>query len=63
MPVNLSVKNGPDALVDRLRARAERNHQSLQRELPSILESEAGDGCPPASTGVQWVHPRPPPVD
>lgn len=43
MPVNLSVKNVPDALASRLRARAERNHRSLQRELLSILESVASD--------------------
>ena len=43
MPVNLSVKNVPDELANRLRARAERNHRSLQRELLSILESVAGD--------------------
>jgi plasmid stability protein len=38
MPVNLSVKNIPDALAERLRARAAANHRSLQRELVSILE-------------------------
>ena len=30
MPVNLSVKNVPDALADRLRVRADRNRRSLQ---------------------------------
>jgi plasmid stability protein len=49
MPVNLSVKNVPDALADRLRARAERNHRSLQRELLSILETVAGERGPPPS--------------
>jgi plasmid stability protein len=50
MPVNLSVKNVPDALADRLRARAMRNHRSLQRELLSILESSvAGDRAPQPS--------------
>lgn len=39
MPVNLSVKRVPDALAERLRARAERNRRSLQRELLSILEA------------------------
>jgi plasmid stability protein len=39
MGVNLSVKNVPDALADQLRARAERNRRSLQRELLSILEA------------------------
>jgi plasmid stability protein len=38
MPVNLSIKNVPDALVRRLRERAQRHHRSLQGELVSILE-------------------------
>lgn len=37
MPVNLSVKNVPDELADRLRERAERAHRSLQGELLTIL--------------------------
>lgn len=51
MPVNLSVKNVPDALANHLRNRAERNRRSLQRELLSILESVAGDRGPPPSSG------------
>lgn len=43
MPVNLSVKNVPEALASKLRARAERNHRSLQGELMAILESAACD--------------------
>jgi len=38
MPVNLSIKNAPDDIVSRLRARAEHNHRSLQGELLAILE-------------------------
>lgn len=38
MPVNLSIKEVPDAMADRLRARAERNHRSLQGELMAIIE-------------------------
>jgi len=38
MPVNLSIKAVPDALVEKLRWRAERNHRSLQGELLTILE-------------------------
>jgi plasmid stability protein len=38
MPVNLSVKNVPDDIVSRLRARAKHNHRSLQGELLAILE-------------------------
>jgi plasmid stability protein len=39
MPVNLSIKNVPDRLADRLRERAQRAHRSLQGELMAILES------------------------
>ena len=38
MPVNLSIKNVPDDIADRLRERAERNHRSLQGELLAIIE-------------------------
>jgi plasmid stability protein len=38
MPVNLSIKNVPDGLVERLRERAKRHHRSLQGELMAILE-------------------------
>lgn len=38
MPVNLSIKNAPDAIVERLRRRAERHHRSLQGELLAIIE-------------------------
>ncbi len=41
MAVNLSIKNVPDAVADALRARAERNHRSLQGELMAILEAAA----------------------
>lgn len=47
MPVNLSVKNVPDALAERLRARAERNRRSLQRELLSILEAATDERTAP----------------
>lgn len=38
MPVNLSIKNAPDDVVRRLKARAARHHRSLQGELLAILE-------------------------
>ena len=38
MPINLSVKNAPDDVVERLRQRAQRNHRSLQGELMAIIE-------------------------
>ena len=43
MPVNLSIKEVPDATADRLRARAERNHRSLQGELMAIIERAANE--------------------
>lgn len=38
MPANLSVKNVPDELMERLRQRATRHHRSLQGELMAIIE-------------------------
>ena len=48
MPVTLSVKNVPDAVARRVRARAKRNHRSLQGELLAIVE-EAAEVSAPAS--------------
>ena len=42
MTVNLSIKNVPDALAEKLRARAEGNHRSLQGELMALLEAALG---------------------
>jgi plasmid stability protein len=39
MPVSLSIKDVPDALARALRARAVRNHRSIQGELMDILET------------------------
>jgi len=58
MAVNLSIKEVPDALADRLRARAERHHRSLQGELMAIIEQAAAEETerhasprrPPAAT-------------
>ncbi|HKY95894.1 MAG TPA: Arc family DNA-binding protein [Kiloniellales bacterium] len=45
MTVNLSIKNAPDDLVERLRRRAQANHRSLQGECLAILEAAvAGTG-------------------
>jgi plasmid stability protein len=52
VPVNLSVKNVPDGLAQRLRDRAERNRRSLQRELLSILEAAADDRPPRPQSGA-----------
>jgi antitoxin FitA len=38
MPVNLSIKNAPDDIVVRLKARAAKHHRSLQGELMAIIE-------------------------
>jgi plasmid stability protein len=38
MPVNLSIKNAPDEVVQRLKERAARHHRSLNGEVLSILE-------------------------
>ncbi len=39
MAVSLSIKEVPDALARKLRARAAANHRSLQRELMAIVEA------------------------
>jgi plasmid stability protein len=39
MGVNLSIKNVPDPLAEKLRQRAEANHRSLQGELMAMLEA------------------------
>lgn len=39
--MNLSIKNAPESVVERLRQRAERNHRSLQGELLAIIEDAA----------------------
>jgi plasmid stability protein len=44
MPVTLSVRKVPAALVERLRQRAANHHRSLQDELLAILESAAPQG-------------------
>jgi len=41
MPVNLSIKNVPDPLAERLRERARHAHRSLQGELMVILQEAA----------------------
>jgi plasmid stability protein len=43
MPVSLSIKNVPDAVVERLRARAARNRRSLQGELLDLIERAADE--------------------
>ncbi len=43
MAVNLSIKEVPEPLAERLRQRAERNHRSLQGELMAIIERAANE--------------------
>jgi antitoxin FitA len=43
MSVNLSIKGVPETLAERLRARAERNHRSLQGELMQIIEQAVAE--------------------
>lgn len=59
MPVNLSIKEVPDALADRLRRRAARNHRSLQRELMAIVEAAVSAPAAPAPA-VRVAEPAPP---
>jgi plasmid stability protein len=41
MAVSLSIKDVPEEILYRLRARAEQNHRSLQKELLAIIEAAA----------------------
>ena len=54
MPLNVSVKNVPDDMVERLRKRAKRHHRSLQGELMAILEEATG----PATLSVEEAESR-----
>lgn len=40
MPANLSIKNVPDRILERLRRQATRHHRSLQGELLAIIEEK-----------------------
>lgn len=57
MPVNLSIKQVPEALAERLRLRAERNHRSLQGELMAIVERAALETEPAPRDA--WRRPTP----
>ena len=52
MPVNLSIKNAPEDVVQRLRARAERHHRSLQGELMAIIEAAAREERPTSPAAI-----------
>ena len=46
MSVNLSIKGVSEQVAERLRARAERHHRSLQGELMAIVEQAAAEDGP-----------------
>jgi len=50
--VNLSIKNAPDQVVERLRRRAKRHHRSLQGELLAIIEAAVREDQPTAVADV-----------
>lgn len=52
MPVNLSIKNAPDDVVQRLRERAERHHRSLQGELMAIIEAAVREERPSTPAAI-----------
>ena len=57
---NLSVKDVPDDLAERLRQRAARNHRSLQGELMAILEQAIYEPAPapvprPGVVSIGWA--------
>ena len=43
MAASLSIKNVPEAVIERLRKRAERNRRSLQGELLDLVERAADE--------------------
>ena len=53
-PINLSIKNVPASLVERLRERAKRNHRSMQGELMTILEDSLEYGGAIMETGAVY---------
>lgn len=62
MAVNLSVKDVPDDVAERLRQRAARNHRSLQGELMALVEQAANaealplERAPSAGAGRSWTQ-------
>jgi plasmid stability protein len=48
MPINLSIRNVPDDVAERLRERARQNHSSLQGELMEICKASAEAPVEPA---------------
>jgi antitoxin FitA len=46
MPINLSIKNAPDDLVELVKERAAKNHRSLRGELLAIIEEAVRQPAP-----------------
>ena len=63
MPVNLSIRNVPDDIADRLRARAVRNHRSVQGELMAMIEAAAAESVQAAGLSETSIGYRDEPVD
>lgn len=57
MSLNLSIKDVPEAIAERLRQRAARNHRSLQGELMAIIEQAAAEAPgAPATPGAPGLY-------
>lgn len=54
MSTNVSVKNVPDEVMEKLRKRAKRHHRSIQGELMAILE----EATSPAKYSVDQAEER-----
>lgn len=52
MGLNLSIKSVPDDIAARLRARATRNHRSLQGELMNIICAAVADEAQPSGAAA-----------
>lgn len=53
MAINLSIKNVPDEIADRLRQQAAARHRSLQGELLAILEEAV---AVPRKLSIEQAH-------
>ena len=56
MSINLSIKGVPETLAERLRARAERNHRSLQGELMQIIEHAVAEHADTPATPRRGIE-------
>lgn len=56
MAVNLSIKDVPEDVANRLRQRAARNHRSLQGELMAIVEQASRADAPRAEPQLGSGH-------